>query len=127
MATDPTKGPPVRHADLPELVQALIVASGRTDEQVTNLAARVQNKADAIRAQTRALRLLTFVVALLMAGAYWVILDNRDAIADNNRKLCPILELMVPQPGQPARTTPAGRDIAARATALASDPDYDCI
>jgi len=62
-------------------------------------------------------------IALLttMAAAYTVTINNAEAIDTNNRKFCPVIEILLPLKGDDAPTTERGRDIVARAEKVARE------
>lgn len=59
-------------------------------------------------------------VMLIVAG-YAVTLSNTQAIDDNNQKLCPMLRVFIPLPGDPQPDTPRGRLIVERIKGAMSD------
>lgn len=75
-----------------------------------------------LTAQTRALWWAIggpgVVVALFLLVGLMVTLDNREQLAESNRRWCPTLALLLPQSGEPASTTERGRRIAVEAQAL---------
>lgn len=100
---------------------------------------RIQNLTDAVRdlrseAQEirRELKRRTNVLAWLFAGgaviltcallaAYTVSLNNQRNIEESNRKWCPLVRLLIPQPGQALPTTARGREMVVNATKLYHD------
>lgn len=100
---------------------------------------RIQNLTDAVRELRgegqeirRELKRRTTVLAWLfaagaviliccLAAAYTVSLNNQHAIDDANRKWCPMVRLLIPQPGQSEPTTERGREMVASARRLYDD------
>lgn len=67
---------------------------------------------------------------LLIVGVSYRSLDQNQeaisaAIAESNRKFCPILLIFVPRPGEPGPSTGRGQIVAERVTALARE--FGCI
>jgi hypothetical protein len=58
------------------------------------------------------------VLSVVLAAAFQVSLENRRRIEVNNRKLCPMISLLVAQPGKSQPTTQHGRDVAREAAEL---------
>lgn len=97
---------------------------------------RIQNLADAVRglriegeAIRQELRRRTTVLAWLFAAggviltlalvaAYTVSLNNQSAIEKSNRQWCPMVGLLIPQPGEAHATTPRGKQLEEKARAL---------
>lgn len=63
-----------------------------------------------------------FIATVVVTGAaYAVTLDNAHAIERNNQKLCPMITILLPLPGDPPSTTDRGRLIIERAERVARD------
>jgi hypothetical protein len=114
----------IDHAeDLPTSVRRL-VAQGRSTS------ASVDRLEKAIGRQTRAIRwrTLALVVVLLVIGA--VVLNNSAQIGASERKLCPMIGVLVPAPGEPSPspgphgTLSRSQVVANRAKALSKG--YGC-
>jgi hypothetical protein len=75
---------------------------------------RIDAQNDLIRRRTNAYRVtvLAFVGVLIAFGV--IILDNQQAIAENNRKLCPVVGAMVSGPPPSTARGIWARDIFAR-------------
>jgi hypothetical protein len=75
-----------------------------------------------VRQRTMALwvaLLAAAIVILVMAAAGYVVgRNNHREIAENNRRWCPLVSLLVPRPGEPVPDTERGRIVAERATQL---------
>jgi len=76
-----------------------------------------------VRKQTRALRWAIAVGALILLGLGWVAVDNHNRVAALQHKMCPMVTIVIPGPGDPQPPAgPAGdrgRDVIGRATKLA--------
>lgn len=97
---------------------------------------RIQNLAEAVRelrsegeAIRRELRRRTALLAWAFAGggillacallaAYTVSLNNQAAIEKSNRQWCPMVALLIPEPGEARATTPRGQQLEANAREL---------
>ncbi len=94
-------------------------------QRVHELAAEVRTSNAEQRKRTSTLRLvvvaLTVLVAVAVVAAATVLLDNRAQIAESNRRWCPMVVALVPQPGDPQPTTERGRLIAREFTRLSVD------
>lgn len=77
-----------------------------------------------LRRRTRVLWGAIGVGAVLFVALILGVVDNSQEIEENNLKLCPIVTLMVPKPGDSRSTTPRGQVVAERATRLAKE--YHC-
>lgn len=98
-----------------QLREALDRLDELTDE-VPRLSAAVAEQALETRRRTRLLWGALLVGALILAGMIAVTLDNSRAIDANNQKLCPILSLLIPRPGDAQPQTPRGQEVASRAS-----------
>jgi flagellar basal body-associated protein FliL len=82
----------------------------------------------ALDRRSRALWVAVIVSAVVLvaaiAAASTVLLDNRRALAENNRRWCPMVLALVPRPGDPQPTTDRGRVVAAEFRRLAVE--FDC-
>lgn len=63
------------------------------------------------------------VVAVVLVVGMFIVLDNRSAIEENNRRWCPMLALILPDPGA-SPPTEEGREFVAEAESLYRD--YGC-
>ena len=113
---------PADAATLEGAVRALIVSSRETNRYLQALEEQLRRRT---RALWGAIIASALVVAVAVGVSYVVVLDNRQQIEVSQRKLCPMVLLTVPQPGDPPATTERGRLFAARATALAEA--YGCL
>lgn len=87
-----------------------------TPSSLTELTAavdRLSNEAFDLRTQLRArtaalwtaITIGGVILAVVIAAAYAVSLNNRSAIAENNQRWCPVVRPLAPRPGDPP---PAG-------------------
>ena len=113
---------PAEASTLEGAVRALIDSSRETNRYIQALEQQLRRRT---RALWGAITASALVVALALGMTYVVILDNRRQIEASQRKLCPMVLLTVPQPGDPPASTERGRLFAARATALAEA--YGCL
>lgn len=75
---------------------------------------------------TRLVMVAMFVVLLCsVAAAFTVSLKNGEAIAENNKKFCPLVLILVPQPGVPVATTTRGIQIGRDALRIAKE--FGCL
>lgn len=61
------------------------------------------------------------VIVCIGLAAWTVAADNRRAIADNNRRWCPMVAILLPGPDVPPPTTERGRAVVANAQRLYND------
>lgn len=105
-----------------------------TSDELTNSVKDLARQARELNAelnrQTRTLWAVIAVGGLILLTAvlfaYHVSLNNAEQIKDNNQKWCPIVTLLIPQPGEPEATTPRGLIIQERAERLAADSNFNC-
>lgn len=64
------------------------------------------------------------VVAVVIATAFTLTFNNSSRISENNQKICPILALAIPRPGDPPPTTDRARLYVERSLQLYKD--YGC-
>lgn len=92
----------------------------------------VREQADGIRHEMKranqlqwsVLIAVTLVIAVISFAAFSVTLDNARAIDSNNQKICPLVLLLTPLPGDPAATTARMRQVSDRAVRLAQQ--FNC-
>lgn len=65
-----------------------------------------------------ALTVAVVVVLAIGSAGFAIGQDNRRAIETNNRRWCPMVSLLIPQPGDAPVTTQRGRIVVERATEL---------
>lgn len=89
---------------------------------VDTLSAESQQLRREMRRRTRVLGWLFagggIILTCCLLAAYTVSLNNQRDIAANNRKLCPMVGLLISRPGQQQPTTPRGIEIARQAQHL---------
>ena len=114
MAIDPMSADPLTALD--EAVKTLI-------QQGDSTARYIEGLRKDIRKQTRALRWTVGVGLLVLASLGLVAVDNHNRVAALQQKMCPMVTIVIPGPGDP-QPPPGpegdrGRDVIARATKLA--------
>lgn len=98
-------------------------------EQLGTLTSEMAQRTAVIDRRTTVMSRRTTVLAWLFAGgavvlacallaAYTVSLNNQAAIEKSNRQWCPMVGLLIPQPGQPHATTPRGLQLEQNARDL---------
>lgn len=94
-------------------------------QDLTNSVDRLTGEAIDVRAQlrsrTRALWVVVGVGGVLLGLLVWVTLNNSQAIARNNAKLCPFIGILIPQPGDAQPSTPRGVQIGEDAKRVSRD------
>lgn len=107
-------------------LEVIATSLSELNRNITNLS----KDWDMLRSEVRTeIRTRTFSLWLVMAAAFALIItigltayavgnDYQRDIEENNRRWCPLVSLLVPQPGDPVPTTERGRIIAQRATEL---------
>jgi type VI protein secretion system component VasK len=61
------------------------------------------------------------ILACALLAAYTVSLNNQRAIEESNRKWCPMVQIMIPRPGEAQATTERGRQFVDNARQLYAD------
>jgi type VI protein secretion system component VasK len=61
------------------------------------------------------------ILACALLAAYTVSLNNQRAIEESNRKWCPMVQIMIPRPGEAQATTERGREFVDNARKLYAD------
>jgi hypothetical protein len=76
-----------------------------------------------IRKQTRALRWAIGVGLVILLSLGLVVVDNHNRVESLQRKMCPMVTVVIPGPGDPqppaGKAGDRGRDVIGRATKLA--------
>lgn len=97
-------------------------------EGAPSLSERVEHLASVVDRRTawwRAAVAMAAVVLLAIAGGALLLeFRTRAEIADANRKLCPMIALLIPDPSKPPPATQYGRQLAAEARLLYAS--YQC-
>jgi hypothetical protein len=99
--------------DMIERLEADIEAQNKINETRNRLIERD------IRSKTVTTRIALVLIFVLLVIATTISLDNARAISDFGQKLCPVLLVQVQKPGDPPRTTDAGRSMAREAANVA--------
>jgi hypothetical protein len=117
---------PVQHDDDSSLEAAvrLLIEQGRTNNRI------IANLQITLAKQTTAIRWRTGVLALVLLLIGIVVLNNSSQIRASEQKLCPMIELLVPQHGEPA-PSPGPNGTLSRAQIVAAKSvklsrDYRC-
>jgi hypothetical protein len=94
-------------------------------DAVTNLRAEGEAIRQELRRRTTVLAWLFAAGAVILAcallAAYTVSLNNQRAINESNRKWCPMVQIMIPRPGEAQATTERGREFVDNARRLYQD------
>jgi hypothetical protein len=103
----------------------ILAALDRLTTEATSLRTDFNTQTGVISAQTkqiknrtRALWAAVALAVLALAVLALVVADNSRAIAKNNLRLCPIVSLLIPQPGDAAPSTDRGREVTLAAIDL---------
>lgn len=99
-------------------IDELRIAVNRLAGEAAELRAEVARKTRSLWVGLVGLFLVTMAV---LGSAYVVTIENSKAIESNNRKLCPMVTVLIPRPGEPLPSTVRGRLVVERAEKVAHD------
>jgi hypothetical protein len=99
-------------------IEALTTSVDTLAEEVHSLRGEVRKRTAALWAAI----VVCGVVVLIIGGiAFTVGLNNQRALAENNRRWCPVVEVMLPNPGEAPPESERGRNLVASARQLYRD------
>lgn len=97
----------------------------RLSASVDELSVEVGNLRNEHRRNTSVLwgAIIAGVLLLLILGsvAFGVVLSNKRAIEENNRRWCPMVSVLIPKAGEPEPDTERGRTVVQNARQLHKD------
>jgi type VI protein secretion system component VasK len=90
-------------------------------KQVGELTTETRALTERLKRRDRVVMAVIAATALVVMTFGWVLLDNRSAIRESDRRWCPVVQSMVPRDGDPAPTTERGRFLAERFREMARE------